>query len=212
MTISLRLLETEAQISKNINRALADRFNTIIQQRSNKIVTEVKKLIPNWIKSQPEMISLLSNSLYSLKAQFGIPYNTDIIVNTIANSISDATSVKIKPYNVNLKNGGLDLYIQPINFFNLLSLPEGHVIYQDGDLHWLNWLLTRGDQVIVVGYEYNPQTGIGRSQLGNMQKGTSFRVPPQFSGTENNNFITRALSGKEQENAITKIFQENLGA
>jgi hypothetical protein len=64
----------------------------------------------------------------------------------------------------------------------------------------------------VAGYQYNPQTGIGRSKLGNMKTGGSFRVPPEFSGTEQNNFITRALVGSNQEKQISKIFETILSA
>jgi hypothetical protein len=91
-------------------------------------------------------------------------------------------------------------------------LPQGHSVYYDGDLHWLDWLLNRGDQIIVVGYEYNPQTGLGRSKLGNMKTGGSFRVPPEFSGTQENNFVTRALIGASQEKEIAKILEKILGA
>jgi len=211
MSISIRLVENQAEISKKINTALASKLNQIISQKSGEIIKRVQPLIPGWVRSQPEMLSLLSSSSSSLVGQFGIYKDTIQIVNLIANSIARATTVKITRYNNSLKNGGIELNIQPKDFLNLLSLPEGHTFYEDGDLHWLDWLLTRGDQIIVVGYEYNPQTGLGRSKLGNMQEGTSFRVPPQFSGTKNNNFITRALSGQIQENAITKIFQEVLG-
>jgi hypothetical protein len=211
MTISLRLVETDNEIAKHINSALANRFNAILRQRVSNIAARIQQLIPSWIKSQPEMLSLLSSNSSSLVGQFGIYQDTNAIVNSIANSVAAATTIKTRQYTNNLKGGGLELNIQPNNFANLLGLPEGHTVYKDGDLHWLNWLLMRGDQIIVVGYEYNPQTGLGRSNLGNMKEGSSFRVPPQFSGTEDNNFITRALSGPEQEKEITKIFQELLG-
>jgi len=212
MTISLRLVDTNNQINKNINTALANRFNLIITQRSSTIADRVRQLIPGWIKSQPEMLSLLSPNPLSLIGQFGIYQDTNAIVNSIANSIAQSTTIRTRQYTNNLRGGGLELNVQPIDFSNLLSLQEGHTIYEDGDLHWLNWLLTRGDQIIIVGYEYNPQTGLGRSKLGNMIQGTSFRIPPQFSGTPDNNFITRALSGPTQEKQITQIFQDLLGA
>ena len=66
------------------------------------------------------------------------------------------------------------------------------------DLHWLDWLLTLGDKTIVIGYEYKPGTG-GRSGGGTMTKGTAFRVSPSYSGTIEDNFITRAFSNKEKE-------------
>ena len=79
------------------------------------------------------------------------------------------------------------------------------MVYAKGDLHWLQWLLERGDEIIVAGYEFGGNSGRGRSGLGYMTTGGSFRVPPQFSGTKDNNFISRALVGKAQEQAISKI-------
>jgi hypothetical protein len=210
MSISLRLIENEGEIAKKINQAIALKLNEIISKKSAEIIKKVQVLIRFAIKSQPEMLSLASPNSNSLIGQFGIS-NTSSIVENITEAIANSVTIKITPYNRNLKGGGLELNIQPTDFTNLLSLPDGHTIYENGDLHWLDWLLNRGNEVIVVGYEYNPQTGLGRSKLGNMKQGGSFRVPPEFSGTKNNNFITRALVNKEQENAIAKIFQQALG-
>ena len=74
----------------------------------------------------------------------------------------------------------------------------------------MDWLLNQGDRIIVVNYSYNPQLGIGRSRLGNMVESGSFRVPPQFSGTPDDNFITRALIGRNQESEISRIFTKEL--
>jgi hypothetical protein len=212
MTITLKLLESVDQIENNILSAIATQFNSSMKSNKSKILDNVKLLIPSWISNQPEMESLLSGGTNSLVGQFGITISPASIVNAIVSSIVSSTTISIVPYNKKLKGGGIEVNIQPDNFSNLLSLPQGHSIYRDGDLHWLDWLLNRGDEIIVVGYEYNPQTGLGRSRLGNMKEGGSFRVPPEFSGTDENNFITRALIGSEQEKAIVKIFEKILGA
>lgn len=207
MSITLKLLESEDQIESNILSALSDQFNTSMKSKKSRILQEVKTLIPLWISSQPEMQSLLSNDPLSLIGQFGITSSPISIVNAIVYSVVNSTNIVIIPYDKKLKGGGIELNIQPDNFANLLGLSQGHSVYQDGDLHWLDWLLNRGDETIVVGYQYNPQTGLGRSKLGNMKNGGSFRVPPEFSGTEQNNFITRALIGSNQEKQISKIFE-----
>lgn len=206
--ITLKLTDSIDIIEKKVNKAISEIANDIILKKQSTILSKCKILVNEWILSQPEIISLVSSNQESLAGQFGIPAGSVYSVATaIVSSVQNSISVKIIKFNDNLK-GGIEVYFQPKNFNNLLTLPEGHVIYQGGDLHWLDWLLKRGDNIIVANYQYNPQTGIGRSGLGNMISGGSFRVPPQFSGIENNNFITRALIGSEQEKAITKIFQE----
>jgi len=208
MSISIVLTESEGQIAKNINAAIATYINDILSKNLNNIINKVKLLIPNWIMSQPEMASLSSSDVLSLAGQFGIA-NADNAAQSIAKAVAQSTLIKFVKYSNNLK-GGLELQFQQADFNNLLSLREGHTIYQGGDLHWLDWLLKRGDAIIVANYQYNPSTGLGRSGLGNMIGGGSFRVPPQFSGTSDNNFITRALVGPAQEQQITDILQKIL--
>ena len=208
MSISIVLTESEGQIGKNINAAIATYINDILSKNLNNIVNKVKLLIPNWIMSQPEMVSLSSSDVLSLAGQFGIVSGVGA-AQAIAKTVAQSTLIKFVKYSNNLK-GGLELQFQQADFNNLLSLREGHTVYQGGDLHWLDWLLKRGDAIIVSNFQYNPATGLGRSGLGNMIGGGSFRVPPQFSGTPDNNFITRALVGPAQEQEITNILQKIL--
>lgn len=209
MSFSIKITESVSSIQKKVDSALAELVNEIISKNLTKIITSVKNLIPSWIKVQPEIISLSSSDPISLAGQFGIQRNADSIVNSIINAVVDSTEIKFIKYKTNF-NGGLELNFQPADFANLLSLPEGHVVYKGVDLHWLDWLLKRGDTVIVVNYQYNPQSGLGRSGLGNMIPGGSFRVPPQFSGTIDNNFITRAFIGQNQEQQIFSIIEKIL--
>lgn len=212
MTITLKLVESTDQIESNILSFISNQFNSSMKSNKSKFVNEIKLLIPQWILNQPEIQSLSSNDPSSLIGQFGITMNSTAVINAIVSSVVNSTTISIVPYDKKLKNGGIELNIQPDNFANLLGLSQGHSVYNGGDLHWLDWLLNRGDEIIVVGYEYYPQTGLGRSKLGNMKKSGTFRVPPEFSGTDANNFITRALVGVEPEKQIAKIFEKILGA
>lgn len=209
MTLSIQIIDSIKDIEKNINKAIAESINDIISRNINNIVNSVKNLIPSWITSQPEIQSLSSKDPGSLAGQFGIAGDTSMIITSIVNSVVNATEYKFVPYRANL-TGGLELRFQPSTFVNLLALPDGHTIYSGGDLHWLDWLLKRGDSIIVTNYQYNPQTGLGRSGLGNMIGGGTFRVPPQFSGTDNDNFITRSFIGSTQEKQIASIFERIL--
>ena len=204
MTISIQILESAKEIEKNINAAIANHINGIISREQNNIVNKVKLLIPSWLESQPEIKSLRSNSINSLVGQFGISGDTNAVVDSIITSVKDATSVKFVKYSNNLK-GGLELQFQPSTFSNLLGLSAGHTVYKGGDLHWLDWLLLRGDNIIVTNFQYNPSSGFGRSNLGNMVGGGSFRVPPEFSGTKDNNFITRAFVNSTVESQLSDL-------
>ena len=91
----------------------------------------------------------------------------------------------------------------------LSSLSVGQVATLSGNLPWLHWLLMRGGSPIIIGFRYKADGG-GRTGGGIMIPGGVFRIPLEYSGTVDDNFITRALAGKEQEEEITRIFQEIL--
>ena len=203
--ISIKLLETEQEISKNINRATAEYMNFKIGSAINSIKIKVKDFVSKAVLSQPEIQSLQGGIL---QGAFGI-VNSSAAISQIENTVKNSITVKFDKFDNNL-NGGIKVYIQPSDFNNLLSLREGMNITADGEFHWLMWLLTMGDSSIVIGYSFNPTNGRGRSNLGYMEAGGFFRVPPEFSGDISNNFITRALIGKDQESFMQKIFMDLL--
>ena len=206
----IELTQSIKEIERNINKAISQEVNVLLFQKKSSIENQCKKLISGWILSQPEIRSLTSSTPDSLAGQFGLYPGTDeLAVDNIISAVENSISIKLTRVNEKLI-GGLEVYFQPENFANLLGLSSGHVYYGDGDLHWIDWLLTEGDNIIVVNYSYNPSTGLGRSKLGNMQKTGSFRVPPEYSGTKQDNFITRALIGSRQEADILKIFKKEL--
>lgn len=207
--ITLKLTDSIDIIEKRVNKALAELANDVVIKKQASILSKCKILARGWILSQPEIYSILSFSPDALAGVLGIPQGTaSRIVYSIASSVENSISIKIVKFDDKLTRGGIEVEFQPSTFINLLNLPEGHVTYRGGDLHWLDWLLKRGLNVIVVNYQYNPQTGLGRSGLGVMVPGGSFRIPPEFAGTDNDNFVTRALIGSDQERQITKVFEE----
>ena len=209
--ITLKLLDSVADIEKKVNEAIANLANQEIGNSSAEILQKCQALISRWILAQPEIISLNSSSPNSLAGQFGLlPGQAMSATSSIINAVKDSITVKIAKFNNKLQ-GGITVEFQPANFINLLNIPQGHTPINGGDLHWMDWLLKRGDNTIVVNYQYNPKSGVGRSGLGQMISGGSFRVPPQFSGTDTDNFITRALIGPTQESEIAAIFRNVLG-
>ena len=206
----IELTETIGQISSKINQALVNDINMYLVRRSKSIENKCKNLVSKWISAQPEIESLTSGLPSSLAGQFGlIPGSESFAIKDIIESVENSISLTLQKFD-NKLNGGLYIYFQPSNFANLLGLSSGHTFYRDGDLHWMDWLLNQGDRIIVVNYSYNPQTGVGRSKLGNMVNSGSFRVPPEFSGTPDDNFITRALIGRKQESEIFNIIMKEL--
>lgn len=206
----IELTDSIQSIERKVNKAIAEEMNILLMKKKPSIERECKKLVSSWILAQPEIQSLRSSTPDSLSGQFGlIPGADEIAVKDIISAVEDSISASVSRIDDKL-NGGILVYFQPSTFTNLLGLTSGHVYYAKGDLHWLDWLLTEGDRIIVVNYSYEPGLGLGRSRLGHMTKTGTFRVPPEFSGTVQNNFITRALIGKGQESDIFNVFKKAL--
>lgn len=209
--ISLKLIDSIADITQNINSGLAEELNKRITSSSGKIISRCRPIVHEWIMSSPEVQSLSSSDPNSLAGLLGIPVIEQAsIKQTIAKAVAMSTEVNVRKFNKSLNDGGITVNFQPDSFVNLLGLPEGRVIDTGLNLHWMRWLLELGDTTIVTQYSYDPSTGRGRSGHGTMSIGSGFRIPPQFSGTSKNNFITRALSGSKQVAQIEKILKEIL--
>lgn len=83
-------------------------------------------------------------------------------------------------------------------------------------LPWLKWLLYDGNSYLVYNYEYlDVVSDRSRSGRGIMvyEKGSAWRVPPEYSGTKESNWITKALEYNIDiiSKKYTEIIQRRLG-
>jgi hypothetical protein len=209
--ITITLKENTNTIKARVNNALSTLLNNTIRRKQGIIFREIRDLIPGWIESQPEMVDLATNiGPGSLAAQFGLKEGSGPeIVKIISKAVQNSISLNVSNISKKDLSGGIKINFMSATFEELLTLPEGHVLYDDGDLHWLNWLLTEGFKVIVVGYSFRFLDG-GRSGGGIMTKGGLWRVPPQFAGTVEDNFITRALTNPANQTQIQQILQRHI--
>jgi len=204
MTIRIELKQSKNQIEK-ISSQITNYLNGKLRKNYSRVVNSLNQKIPVWIREQPEIQSLLQQGIPGeLNTVFGlIPGQASLTVQNIIDAIKSSTTINIEKLNRKY-SGDISFSFQSSDFSNLLGLASGYVTTEKGEnLHWLDWLLMRGDSVILVGYQYEPTLGVGRSGGGIMVKSGFFRVPPQYSGNPQNNFITRAFSNREAE--IQKI-------
>lgn len=210
--IEVNFIETDNSFKSKVYGAVASQINRILFRKRAAIIRDIRALIPGWVRSQPEMIDLTNNGgIGSFAAELGLvsgtgPEAVDAIVIAMTNSF--ALDIK----NVDSKNlrGGVIAKFMPATFASLLYLPEGVVSTDKGEsLHWLRWLLLDGFKVIVTGYSFRFKN-TGRSGGGYMKKGGVWRVPPEYAGTSSDNFITRALTGPENENQIAEVFKRHI--
>jgi len=174
-------------------KAFLDLINQKVSKNRRKIPAVLNPIIFDAVYNCPEMDSVRSGKL---KYDFGLDFDpTERIASAVARSIKP-TIGKFKYISGKIV-GNIQVDVQPKDFLNLLALPSAIVVTEKGDeLPWLDWLLTYGDTIITgnFGVKY---TNAGRSGGAVMVKGFSaFRVDPSFSGTEDDNFISRALNSK----------------
>lgn len=206
--ITIRLLDSVSEVETKVNAALVPLLNAKLKSKAARIESRAKELASMWIMEQPEVRSLTSNDPNSLAGLFGLT-NKSTRVQYITQAIVDSVHVVLQPLDAKFK-GFLQINFQPKDFLNVLTRPSGYVVYEKGTLPWIDWLLNRGSSIIISNYYYEGSVGKGRSGLGTMKIGGSFRVPPEFAGTENDNFITRAFLGTDKESKIAKIIEEEL--
>ena len=195
--VSIKLIESEKEIRGKINKALAREFDNKLKKIKSSILSRLKPIIANALFSSPEIISLQSGVLrfdFGLTADPG-PQIVGAVVNSLELIVERSTG------NANGITGGFTIHLQPTDYANLLSLPVAmQALEIEARIPWLEWLLTAGDTIIVghFGIEYG--AGLGRSGGAHMVPLSRaplgpYKVNSAFSGTINNNFITRALSG-----------------
>lgn len=193
----IKIIDSNNKIENNVLDACRDELKKMFTKAIPKIRADVINLTVNALSGSPEIQSLKHGAL---KFDFGLTEDpTTAIIYAVANSIN----VYFKGLRLNKRSttNVLSIYIQPSDFQNLLNLPDAYSVTELGDsLPWLKWLLTAGDAILIKGYhvEYGNSPN-SRSGGAIMVPKSIFKVNSAFSGTEDDNFITRALANYDKE-------------
>lgn len=184
----IKFRETDAQVVAAINGALAKEINLAIK---NLLPTLKQKIIPVIrlaLVSSPEIASLQNGVL---RAEFGL--DSDPTAQLIEEILS---TLEFRPlYAQKNRGGGIEILMQPSDYSNILGKSFAQQAIDGGTLPWLSWLLTLGDSIIITGFGVelgsfkNSRTGEARMST----KMAPYKVNSAFSGTLNDNFITRAI-------------------
>ena len=98
--LSIHLTEPTSVIEDKIKAAFAEEINAAIKKNLDTILTKSKEFAQAQIIKQPEMQSLASNTLGSLKAQFGIRTGQDLkVILDITTAVRESVSVGFSKYN-----------------------------------------------------------------------------------------------------------------
>lgn len=199
MKFKLTLLDQPSDITKKILGALQTEVSLTIDKAVPRITEDIKVLVADALRQEPEYTSLLSGTL---KAEFGISDSSSVekIVEALVNTIS-VQSNKVVISGNGLK-GGFSLTMMKSDDMNgVIYLDSASVVDNQKSyiLPWLEWLLYENNRPIVKGYTVDyTSSPYSRSGLAIMVPDSSnWRVPPEFAGSTRNNWTTRAISRVE---------------
>jgi len=214
MRLNISLLESDTEIRNLILNNLSNKISSGLQRSINPLTQAIKIIISKALQSQPEYQSLTSGQL---RKEFGIANinNVNIVIDNLVNTLI-VEVLPIKIINTGLI-GGISIKMIPSDTFGgILSDDSANVVDEDRGyrLPWLEWLLLKGTDIIIRNYQVkfgpNPNSRSGDAIMISSSK--NWRVPPEFIGTANNNWTTRAIESVENDliNTINSILERNL--
>lgn len=215
MKISIDIQDSTGDIVKKILREIQRRTNSAIKARIPRIQRRIGDLTKELIIHTPEFDSLLHGKL---KNEFGLKDPQYALI-SILDKLSENVKISFSPLKIIHEElvGELSIEMVQAGYGDILGLPESK--YQSGSnrIDWLEWLILKGDSIIIADYTIRYfQKPIDKSRTNNAlmfknKKGKSYRVPSEFSGTEENNFITRAFTeNPDTERLIAEICEEEI--
>lgn len=213
MRYNLQLLESNSTINKSILDAMQQHLSKALRSVPAKLASDLKNIVAEALRAEPEYQSLISGQL---RSEMGIAdtSNVDIVIEKLVNTLQVAyTPVS---YNSRSITGGFTMTMMKSDDLGGV-IADSAAYVTDGlrgySLPWLEWLLLRGSDTIVSNYSVKFGSN-SRSRTGDaimVSSSSSWRVPPQFAGTSQNNWTTRAIAACE-DRIIKAIEQAVIGA
>jgi len=215
--VVIKLLETNRVIENRIMKALGQEIILKGRRVKDRIEVRLREIVKERIADSPTWKSIVSGDLRGI---LGVPLTTDLdaILNKLSSEVfisitgspgTTATGVKIEIFGI---SG---------DYAEILSLPQSQFVSTPSreTVPWLEWLLTRGDSIIIS--DYFVKTALNRTEIKGsrtgmaiMRKSTAltlpqssnnrsgFAVPTFHAGNLDSNFITRALEFLEPKIAL----------
>lgn len=210
--ITLKLLDGIKSITTKAMKAIIGSLNRAFAGASSSIAEDLRKEAREWLNDEQVIRDLRGSG--TLNAEVGLPVGqASSAADSIVEAVLQSLDVQFKKFNTNL-DGGLSIGIQPEDFQNILGLGNATIVTEKGQkLDWLRWLLESGNRIIIRDYELEYGRYKSRSRSGTgaimVKKGKrGWRMPSQYAGTADNNFVTRAFEGREDD--IARIVEKRV--
>ena len=203
----LKLVTTPSQFAATVKFLAAKPIDRILTKSRPAIQNRISHLLRTAIETSQTIQSLKGGKL---QVDFGL---TDGAASAATTDIINAVLSSVNVFFQKRRGktlGTLVIQIDPATISAIVQASP-HGIY-DSNRHqitWLDWLMTRGTQVInedfeVVSTDHNDKSRSGGGFM--LPTGGVFRVDPEFAGTPGDNFITKAIIANGPN--IRRIIQE----
>lgn len=207
------LTADNAEFSRLIMEALAKEANKHLKKLPKKLTIPFRKSVEEVFRESHTYQQLINGEL---RGRFGFPNGTEAgFVGSILFAIRDDLHIDFTPvYSTSVDlYGGITIYVVKKTLEDILKANGAEFVVRSPsrkiypnltkdepdrfNIKWVDWLLLQGDKIIVQDFSFVGGEGIGRSTKGVMRPTTNsskwFRVPPDYSGTINDNWVTRTL-------------------
>lgn len=205
-TGTIKLIGSPRQIEQNIIRAsldqLARQLTAKVMRRKGSLLRELREEVKRRIIGSPEWLSMSSGQL---RGQLGLD-NPEQRLSTILSIWLDSVQLSFGGFRAvgNRLQGSLRLWAIQANYEDVINTPEALIELEKGMFPWLAIMLLAGDQILVRNYTVLTSSKVsaysrsGMNSIMVKSKSKSWQVPPNYSGTINNNWITRAIAPLDQ--------------
>lgn len=188
---SLNILNPKA-MSDAILDSLAERLRVALLRSLSPVRNKLITQVPLSLRATPEYTSLLSGPL---RGHLGVvdarPVLESVIENVAAGIAVSSLGAKRSAAGI---EGGLRLEILKSDFSEVLSVNGSFTSEGGFEIPWLRWLTLEGDRILVADHHIFFGKGkYSRTGQAIMVPRGSWRVPPEYSGTEADNWISRGL-------------------
>jgi hypothetical protein len=195
---TVTILTPDADIIDNIMSEMTVVMNRALTSASIVIRRKLLDKIRELILVAPETNDLINGDLGKELGLIDASAFIETMIQAIQNSVSFTTE-RVGYIGTRFVSGGYEIGILKGDYSDILSLSGASYNTDNGvNIPWLSWLLLAGDSPVVYGWriDFNPKNA-SASRTGVIMvrdPGGSWAVPAQYSGVQDDNFLTRALS------------------
>lgn len=209
MQFSIQIIETDKQISQKMIKALIPEADKFMRKCSQQTQKQLPGILRQAIMSSPTYAELIGGKLrYELGIPDPIPKLEGLI--TIWTDNIDVNYVKPTMIGSDKIFAFFSVSLVRSDYTDVLGSNYALVYDQKGgyNLPWLQWLLFNGTQPIISTAKVKFGKG-GRTGGAIMVSGGSWSVPLAHAGSQEDNWITRAIdqASPEIENFLKGIFK-----